>query len=155
MASTNPILSALRIPYLAVRLPMGVVDEQVVVRWLGEDSSAHRVLTQRLQQLDALAATVFAADQRSDAPGPAVDDSATIDTATTAKDTTPVADTTPAEPEVIDAEEQQEIEQLTDAFLADDDLAPRAGELAEDDEIRRVQAEIRAKQAVEDERGQL
>ena len=51
------------------------------------------------------------------------------------------------------AEEQQEVHQLTDALLAEQEERTYVGELA-DDELRRVQAELRAKHQVEEQHGE-
>ena len=180
--------TALQVPYLAVRMPLGLLDERVVVRVFGSDSPAHRVLSQGLQQLDTLAAGAFGQGGSSSGaatpPAPAKPATPTkpaatkapaaAKTQTPAKTPAPAKASTPAktpsaapapaapqapeEPRVekqVPQEEQQEITRLTETFVAEQDLAPRAGELAEDDEIRRVQAAIKAKQTVEDERGQL
>lgn len=187
-AVTISARTALQVPYLAVRMPLGLFDERVVVRVFGADSPAHRVLSQGLQQLDTLAAGAFGqGDSAYDAPmaaptqpksqrpekasAPAkapVAAPAKAPVAASAKSAqskaapagaaAPAKPAAPEEPRVeeqVPQEEQQEIARLTETFVAEQELAPRAGELAEDDEIRRVQAAIKAKQAVEDERGQL
>ncbi|WP_375503509.1 hypothetical protein [uncultured Jatrophihabitans sp.] len=173
MTIKTPPRSALRIPYLAVRTPLGLLDEQVVVRVFGVDSTAHRSLLRGLQTLDALAASAFATTSGASAPPEADAQTDTLaedteDGDTAADDT--AADDTAAEADIItdvqpverdggeqpiEPAEQEEIEQLAETFLAEDDLAPRSGELAENDELRRVQAEIRAKQAIETQHGQL
>ncbi len=154
MTIKTPPRSALRIPYLAVRLPLGLLDDQVVVRVFGADSTAHRSLLRGLQTLDMLAAAAFDTgedtaaapthsepDTRDDVPEDVITDVEVVE-----RD----GGDQPLEPA-----EQEEIVQLADTFLADDELAPRSGELAENDELRRVQAEIKAKQAIETEHGQL
>ena len=145
MTIKTPSRSILRFPYLAVRTPLGLLDEQLVVRVFGAESTAHRSLLRGLHTLDALVASAFSpADAAPDnAPAGAQDEPADE----------PAGRDGGEQP--IDAAEQSEIEQLTETLLADDDLAPRTGELAENDELRRVQAEIRAKQEIETEHGQL
>ena len=137
--------SVLRIPYLAVRTPLGLLDEHLVVRVFGTGSTAHRSLLRGLHTLDALAASVFPPAPAEHAAADEPDEPATADE--------PAGRDGGEQP--IGATERSEIEQLTETLLADDDLAPRTGELAENDELRRVQAEIRAKQEVETEHGQL
>ena len=155
--------SYLQVPYRAVRTPLGLLDDLVVVRVFGADSPAHRVLAQKLQQLDSLAAAAFGDDAAASAapqpaPKAAARKAAPTATAPTAAPTPEAApDTSDADERdrAIPADEQDEIEHLAESFVADEALVPRAGELAENDELRRVQAEIKAKQSVEDERGQL
>jgi hypothetical protein len=167
MTIKEPGLTALRISYAVVRTPLGLLNDQVVARAFGADSTAHRSLTQGIQTFDALAAKAFAGC--SDGPTDVRDADAPA-----AKTTRAPADATPEvievppvdeahepepeperEDETIDAAEQQEISDLADSYLEDQALGNRAGELADDDEVRRVQAEIRAKQTIEDQHGQL
>lgn len=191
MTIKNAGRSALRLPYLAVRTPLGLLDDQVVRRVFGESSTAYRSLTRGLHSLDMLAATAMGmggtqtAPSRPDDAAPddtAPDDTASDDTASDADDRSadaedqpapaPVSDAQeartlpepselaaeerpPVEEQQIDDREQQEIIERAESYLAEEALAPQAGELADDDEIRRVQAEIRAKQEIETERGQL
>ena len=154
--SPGLLRSALGFAYVAVRTPLSVLDEQVVTRCLGQDSPARRPFVLGVRSLDALAAKVLA-DPDAAPPtrtGTRTETETETETETDGPNTTAGTEQgPPAEP--LPTDEQREIQDLADAYLAADELAPRAGELAEDDEVRRVQAEIRAKQAVEDERGQL
>jgi hypothetical protein len=60
---------------------------------------------------------------------------------------------TPARSQPLPREEQDEIHQLTDTLLAEQEEQTFVGELA-DDELRRVQAELRAKHRIEEQHGQ-
>jgi hypothetical protein len=51
---------------------------------------------------------------------------------------------------VLPPEEQDEIEELTEELLEAEEEQTFAGELADDEELRRVQAELRAKHTVEE-----
>ena len=162
MTIKAPGLSALRIPYLAVRTPLELLDKQVVIRVFGTGSTAHRSLARGLQTLDTLAASAFAsgelpdngpAQPPSDGPTDAAEQTDAEADADIITDVEAVDRDGGEEP--IEPAEQEEIEQLAETFLVEDELAPRSGELAENEELRRVQAEIRAKQAVESEHGQL
>ncbi len=158
MTIKTPSRTALRIPYLAVRTPLGLLDEQVVVRIFGLDSTAHRSLLRGLHTLDALAASALAPQDERDAPAdeagqPAEPAEPSEPAAEIITDVEPVERDGGEQP--IEPAEQAEIEQLTETFLVEDDLAPRSGELAENDDLRRVQAEIRAKQEIETRHGQL
>jgi hypothetical protein len=173
MMIKEPGLTALRFTYVAVRTPWELLNEQVVARAFGPDSTAHRTLDQGLQTFDALARKAFAscgdspADHATDETPHNAAEPLTVPKP--AKKFTPAEEPEEPEPsekptpepaseradETIDAAEQQEIADLADSYLEDEQLGNRAGELAEDDEVRRVQAEIRAKQNIEDQHGQL
>ena len=116
---------AIRAEYTILRAPLGLLDTQVISR-LGEGSRVRSTFERGLDSLDTAAARLL------DRPAPSA---------------------RAGEPTALPAEEQQEVEQLTDTLLAEQEERTYVGELA-DDELRRVQAELRAKHQVEEQHGE-
>ncbi|WP_375489407.1 hypothetical protein [uncultured Jatrophihabitans sp.] len=151
-----------RIEYSLLRTPLGLVDEQVVQRFLGEDSGARQSFERLLDAVDDAARRwltdpegeardagftwhgddVAPEHEETDAPPAA---------APAAAPEQPRADTQEAEAEAEAEAEEEEIEELTDELLEQEETETFAGELAEDDELRRVQAELNAKRLVEEQ----
>lgn len=165
MDLTSPLTrTAAGIARRALVPPLTVLDQRVVVPVLGESSPVHRVLA---AVAGATAATTSAASP-SPAPsaaapqGPPSDDShdsAGADRAEQTSEETPTEGSPesappPAEPGELTEDEQERIERLTEQLLAEQGEENFVGELA-DDELRRAQARIRAKQIVEQEDDRL
>ena len=116
---------AIRAEYTILRAPLGLLDTQVISR-LGEGSRVRSTFERGLDSLDTAAARLL---DRPAPPGRS------------------------GEPTPLPAEEQEEVGQLTDTLLAEQAERTYVGELA-DDELRRVQAELRAKHQVEEQHGE-
>jgi hypothetical protein len=111
---------ALRTEYVLLRTPLAVLDARVLTR-LDEQSRVRTGVEKGLAALDSVAARVLGPAESS-APPPA---------------------STPAPaPEAVD--------ELAATLLAEQEEQHNlAGELAEDEELRRVQAELKAKHRIE------
>jgi len=121
---------AIRAEYTILRAPLSLLDARVVSR-LDEGSRVRTTFERGLETLDSAAGRLL--DPRPARP-----------------------QTSPAEPaqeQELPPEEQEEIEELTEVLLAEQEEQTFVGELA-DDELRRVQAELRAKHQVEEQHGQ-
>ncbi|WP_375485143.1 hypothetical protein [uncultured Jatrophihabitans sp.] len=154
--------TAVRASYHLVRTPLTLFDDLVVERVFGADSAPHRVLAQGLERLDSLVDGEAGVGTMQSPPWAAGDRNVRDEpTARPGDEAAPVEEPEPAAGrdetagDTLPADEQQEIEQLAEVFESDEELVPRAGELAENDDLRRVQAEIKAKQQVEDGHGQF
>ena len=148
------------IEYTLVRAPLGVVDDRVVARFLPEDSAARQSFERALDRFDQ-AATKWLGDPDGSGPGgqqTAEDEPRSSapfaaepeQPATDARDDAagPAAEASVAAPEEV---EEEQIEELTDELLEQEETETFAGELADDDELRRVQAELNAKRLVEEQ----
>lgn len=129
------VQTVLRVEYRILRAPLSLLDHQLVSR-LDEHSVIRETFERGLGLLDSTAARYLA----------------------TGPDHPPVEVTPPpgaAEPlretEELPADEVDEVEVLAAEFVAEQEAQNLAGELAEDEELRRVQAELRAKHQVEEE----
>jgi len=120
------IHTASRVEYAVLRTPLTVLDEQVLARF-AEHSKVRTVVGRGIDKLDAVAARLLPGVGR---PGHATDEPVPVDD----------------EPVPVD-----EVEQRAADLLEQQEQRPLAGELAEDEELRRVQAELKAKHAVEAE----
>jgi hypothetical protein len=127
---------AIRAEYTILRAPLSLLDARVVSR-LDEGSRVRTTFERGLETLDSAAGRLLG-------PRPAQ------------PQTSPAEPAEPAEPageQELPPEEQEEIEELTEVLLAEQEEQTFVGELA-DDELRRVQAELRAKHQVEEQHGQ-
>jgi hypothetical protein len=125
------VQKAIRAEYTMLRVPLAVLDQRVVSR-LDEHSPVRATFERGLRSLDAAAARLLehGADPHGADPHEVEPDE--------------------VEPDVLPADEQEEVEQLTEVYAAEQENHTLAGELADDDELRRVQAELRAKHRVEE-----
>jgi hypothetical protein len=125
------VQKAIRAEYTLLRVPLAVLDQRVVSR-LDEHSPVRATFERGLRSLDAAAARLLehGADPHGADPHEVEPDE--------------------VEPDVLPADEQEEVEQLTEVYAAEQENHTLAGELADDDELRRVQAELRAKHRVEE-----
>jgi hypothetical protein len=145
----NPLLRrTLHAEVSLLRMPLKALDDHVVSRFTAQDSKVRQTLHSALAVVDQAAGLL--ADQPAHRPaehGPGVAD----DEAARAGDTTADTDTdvlVPGEP--MPAEEQEEVEELAEELLEEQEQETFAGELADDEELRRVQAELQAKRMVEE-----
>jgi hypothetical protein len=116
--------TAVRTQYTLVRLPLTVLDERVVTRYAPKGSPVRQSFARALGALDATARRLL------------IDDS-------------PAADE-PSGGEPLPAEEQEDVAEVAAELLDQQEEQAFAGELAEDDDLRRVQAELQAKHLVEE-----
>jgi hypothetical protein len=125
------VQTAMRLEYTVLRAPLTLLDRQVVSR-LDEHSLIRSTFERGLETLDATAARF-------------------LDTPTPPAPPPPPPPAEPTQPTELPAEEVEEVQYLADEFIAEQEQHNLAGELAEDEELRRVQAELRAKHQVEEE----
>lgn len=119
-----------------LRTPLLLADS--VADRLGVGATVHPKVQQGLAALDAVADRVAPAA----APAPA---------------SAPAARPEPKPaPKAAEAthDEEEVVEHLTEELLEEEEYAPMAGELADDDELRRVQAELNAKRLVAEQQEQ-
>ncbi len=145
MSRTTPAsiaLKALRIEVALLRPPLALADKAAAR--VGAEAVRTR-LHQGLAVLDAVLDSVGSrlANDPSATPPPA--------NATHAAPTDPAPRPAAVDPDAGELDEPGEaelVEQVAEELLEAQELAPLAGELAEDDELRRVQAELNAKRLV-------
>src|SRR4051812_40504462 len=130
---------AIRAEYTILRAPLSLLDARVVSR-LDEGSRVRTTFERGLETLDSAAGQLL--DPRPARPQ-----------TSPAEPARPAEPAEPAQQELLPPEEQEEIEELTEVLLAEQEEQTFVGELA-DDELRRVQAELRAKHQVEEQHGQ-
>lgn len=135
------VQKAIRVEYAMLRTPLTVLDEQVLARF-AERSKLRTAVELGIDKLDAVAARLLPGS-----PGPAgptdterPDDRSADSAGTGASSEAPV--------EIPVEEVEQRAADLLEHQEAEHQLV---GELAEDEELRRVQAELKAKHAVEQE----
>ncbi len=141
MITNDLIRTAARVEYRLLRTPLTVLDKRVVSRLLDADSPVRRTFENGLESLDDAfdrllhgAPPAGSATERDDESRTAPGDDATEASA----------------PDQLTAEDQNEADALARELLDMERDKVYSGELA-DEELRRVQAEIKAKQMVEDE----
>src|SRR3954453_17436273 len=128
------VQKVMRVEYLVLRTPLTLLDERVLAR-LGTDSRLRTTAEHGISKLDAVAARFLT---RAPAAQP-----------TPPEEAEPAKQETTAEAVEIPADEVQYLaEELLEQQEEEHNLA---GELAEDEELRRVQAELMAKHRVEEE----
>jgi hypothetical protein len=132
--------TALTVTRQVLRPPLTALDDRVVLPRLGSRSPVHHALTAAVGLLDTLAPDGDASDADA-SDGGASDGGAP---GAGARVPTPGPSAPPMPPE-----EQEAVADLTDELLADQRDDRFTGELA-DEELRRVQAQVRAKQLIED-----
>ncbi|MBE7187716.1 hypothetical protein [Jatrophihabitans endophyticus] len=126
---------AARLEQVVLAPSLHLVDERVVRQYLPADSVVRRSFERALGALDD------AVDQLLREPATATD--TTTDTGT---------DTDTAHDAEAEAAGVDDVEELTEVLLAQEETETFAGELAEDDELRQVQAELQAKRIIEEQR---
>jgi hypothetical protein len=112
---------AVRAEYTLLRTPLTMLDEKVVSRYVPRDSVVQTSLARTISALDEVAERLLAE------PSDVVASSA-----------------------FLPLDEQEEIEELAEELFEAEEEQTFAGELADDEELRRVQAELRAKHTVEE-----
>jgi hypothetical protein len=140
--SNDLLRKAVRAEYTLLRTPLVVLDEQIVSRYTPRGSAVQTSLARTIGALDSLADRLLTerpVDPWSEA-APARTDAA--DDGFDARIAPPV--------EPLPETEQEEVEELAVDILEAEQDQTFAGELADDDELRRVQAELRAKHIVEE-----
>ena len=141
MISNDLLRKAVRAEYTLLRTPLVVLDEQIVSRYTPRGSAVQTSLARTIGALDFLADRLL-----TEPAGPWGEAApARMDEAVDGVDT-PIA--APVEP--LPETEQEEIEELAVDILEAEQEQTFAGELAADEELRRVQAELRAKHTVEE-----
>lgn len=172
MINNDLLRKAVRVEYTLLRTPLAMLDERVVSRYTPRGSVVQTSLTRTIGVLDSVAERLLKEPSAGPgAPGAAesvptdteptdsvATDSVATDTVPTdvavsdvaATPVAPAADDEAVEPRPLPPEEQEDIEELAEDLLAAEEEQTFAGELAEDDELRRVQAELRAKHTVEE-----
>jgi len=137
------VQKVMRAEYVMLRTPLVLLDERVLVR-LGADSKLRTTVEHGISTLDAVAARFLT-------PPPSSGEETEPERGGTEPErgeTGPDHEDT-ADDEQIPAEEVHELaEELFEQQEQEHNLA---GELAEDEELRRVQAELMAKHRVEEE----
>lgn len=120
MIGNTMVRKAVQVEYAVLRAPLTVLDQQVLPRYFDETSVVRVSFERGLDALDSAAARLL-----QEAPEPGM-------------------------PEMLPAEEQQEVAELADELLEQEETETFHGELADED-MRRVQAELRAKHSVEEQ----
>lgn len=137
MIGNTVVRKAVEVEYAVLRAPLTVLDQQVVSRYFDESSVVRTSFARGLGALDSVAARLLqqtSAQSASGRPRPASSPQpAGADGA-----------------ELLPEEEQQEVEELAEELLEQEETERFSGELA-DEEMRRVQAELRAKHTVEEQ----
>lgn len=139
MISNDLLRKAVRAEYTLLRTPLTVLDEQIVSRYTPRGSRVQTSLARTIGALDALAGRLLTeepAPPRASRPSEAASSDAATEDA--------------GGPEPLPETEQEQIEELAEDLLEAEQEQTFAGELAEDEELRRVQAELRAKHTVEE-----
>lgn len=145
----NPLLrKTLHAELSLLRMPLKVLDDHVVSRYTGEDSRVRHTFRTALAVVDQ------AAGKLADAPAQAATDGRPPEASAA---NTATSDATASEPEValvpgepLPEPARDEVEELVEELVEEQDEETFAGELADDDELRRVQAELEAKRLVEE-----
>lgn len=152
MDLTSPLTrTAAGLARRAIVPPLTVLDQRVVVPVLGAKSPVHRVLA---ALAGATAATTSAPRPAPAPPAPAPAQRSTPDEPSDERSDSGDATGESTEPGELTEDEQARIERLTDQLLEEQGGETFVGELA-DDELRRAQARIRAKQIIEEEDDRL
>jgi hypothetical protein len=157
----NPLLrKALHAEVSLIRVPLKVLDDRVVARYTAADSRVRHTFQTALAAVDQAAGMLADAPGQAQAPtadrptgtsgSPKADSSTTAGSGATAGDTAaePPVRLVPGEPMPEPARE--EVEELVEELVEEQEEETFAGELADDDELRRVQAELQAKRLVEE-----
>lgn len=121
MIQNDLLRKAVRAEYTLLRTPLTMLDEKVVSRYVPRDSVVQTSLARTISALDEVAERLLAE------PSDVVASSA-----------------------FLPLDEQEEIEELAEELFEAEEEQTFAGELADDEELRRVQAELRAKHTVEE-----
>lgn len=137
------VQKAIRVEYAMLRTPLTVLDEQVLARF-AERSKLRTAVELGIDKLDAVAARLLPGS-----PGPAgPTDTESPDDRSADADSAGTGASSEAPVEIPVEEVEQRAADLLEHQEAEHQLV---GELAEDEELRRVQAELKAKHAVEQE----
>ena len=130
-----------KIEYAVLRAPLHLVDEQVVQRFLDADSPLRQAFERALGALD-------------EAVENCLRDPETVDVMTSPNRDEPTEQHEPVEqdPGPADDSEAAQIDHLTDELLEAEQTESFTGELAEDDALRQVQAELQAKRLIEEQK---
>lgn len=121
MIQNDLLRKAVRAEYTLLRTPLTMLDEKVVSRYVPRDSVVQTSLARTISALDEVAERLLAE------PSDVVASSA-----------------------FLPLDEQEEIEELAEELFEAEEEQTFAGELADDEELRRVQAELHAKHTVEE-----
>lgn len=124
MIDNDLLRKALRVQYTLLRTPLAVLDERVVSRYAPRGSVVQTSMARTISVLDTVAERLL----REPSAGAAA----------------------AGEPQPLPDEEREDVEQLAQDLLEAEEEQTFVGELA-DDELRRVQAELRAKHTVEEQ----
>lgn len=127
---------AVQVEYLLVRISLMAFERQVISR-VDENSMLSSSFRRGVGLLDAVAARWL------DEPKPTPD----THSATARVQAVPLREVDDA---ALPPEAQHQVEQLTDELRGEQEEKRLAGELAEDDEMRRVQTALRARHLVEE-----
>ena len=133
---------ALRVPYTLLRTPLVVLDEQVVARYAPRGSVVQTAMARAIDLLDMVGERLIGEPSLPPAAAGGVAPAPLVPPAVAT-----VADAGQVRP--LPDEEREDVEQLAEDLLEAEEEQTFAGELA-DDELRRVQAELRAKHTVEE-----
>lgn len=141
----NPMVrKAVQVEYAVLRAPLTMLEQQVVSRYFDESSVVRASFERGLDVFDSAAARLLQqAPEPPEPPRPAP-------TASTPPRRRPATPPAPADVEPLPEEEQEEVAELVGELLEQEETETFKGELA-DDEMRRVQAELRAKHTVEEQ----
>jgi hypothetical protein len=153
---------AARFEYAVLRTPLHVVNDRVVQRCLSENSPVRRSFEGALRGLDETIGRLLSEPEAHEVPSPRPSsDSAASSPSDRATRPAPVAPSERDSPQtVVDAaarvlavDEIERIDTLTDQLLDQEETQNFAGELAENDDLRHIQAELKAKQFLEEQEG--
>lgn len=154
MSSHRVLLRAARLEYALLRAPLYVVETKVVRRYLAEDSAVRQNFERTLRFVDDLADS-WLFDTRAPEPdqNPFADEPDDVDDTnnTDGADDTDDTDGAGATDEVDDEVAEERIHDLADELDEQEQIGQHTGELAENEDLRRVQAELHARTLIEEQ----
>lgn len=139
--------TAVRVEQLLVRTPLALAAG-VAASKLGRQSPVATTLERGVEALDAAAEKLLAAVDPGGSRAPRPEAQEPVEDAV---DVTAPAVEVAGPDEPLPAEESEVVEHVAEELLEEQEFKPLAGELSEDDELRRVQAELHAKHLVEEQ----
>ncbi|HET6875930.1 MAG TPA: hypothetical protein VFH38_00220 [Jatrophihabitans sp.] len=168
MIGNAVVRKAVQVEYTMLRAPLTVLDQQVVARYFDESSVVRSSFARGLDVLDSAAARLLQpertaaqrqepgrpepARQQPDRPeqAPRQPASSGSQPARSRRRATPPQAAATSDAEELPEEEQHEVQELAGELLEQEETETFTGELADED-MRRVQAELRAKHTVEEQ----
>jgi hypothetical protein len=150
---------AARFEYAVLRTPLHIVDDRVVQRYLDEKSVVRQSFERALRRLDDMVGQLLREPEDARRATHPLSDPA--ESSASERRTRP-APTAPREGEAqgvagdadareLSVKEVERIDTLTDELLEQEETQNFAGELAEQSDLRQIQAELKAKHLIEEQ----